>query len=128
MAAELGIFGLPTFVFLVIARLHRELRGDAHAAASARKRPAAGRSAIRDRDPQLPFTDAERRTLELNAQGMLAAMVGWTVCALFASVAFNWTFYYVLALSVAGPRVIAQPPRRGAGRGRGAGRRVPRRG
>ena len=27
---------------------------------------------------------------------MIAALVGWFVCALFASVAFNWTFYYLL--------------------------------
>ena len=32
-------------------------------------------------------------------------MVGWFVCAFFASVAFNWTFYYVLALCVAGREV-----------------------
>jgi hypothetical protein len=38
---------------------------------------------------------------------MLAAMVGWTVCSIFAAVAFNWTFYYVLALAVCG-RDIAQ--------------------
>ncbi len=37
---------------------------------------------------------------------MLAAMVGWTVCSLFASVAFNWTFYYVLALAVAGREML----------------------
>ena len=38
---------------------------------------------------------------------MIAALVGWTICSLFASVAFNWTFYYVLALAVAG-REIAE--------------------
>jgi hypothetical protein len=37
-------------------------------------------------------------------------MVGWTVCAFFASVAFNWTFYYVLALTAAG-RDIARSRR-----------------
>jgi hypothetical protein len=36
---------------------------------------------------------------------MLAAMIGWAVCATFASVAFNWTFYYLLTLSVAGREV-----------------------
>jgi hypothetical protein len=36
---------------------------------------------------------------------MTAALVGWFVCAFFASVAFNWTFYYVLALAVAGREV-----------------------
>jgi len=34
----------------------------------------------------------DRRILELNARSMIAAMVGWTICSLFASVAFNWTF------------------------------------
>jgi len=32
---------------------------------------------------------------------MFAAVAGWFVCALFASVAYNWTFYYLLALAVA---------------------------
>jgi hypothetical protein len=34
--------------------------------------------------------------------GMTAGLVGWFVCAMFASVAYSWTFYYVLALLVAG--------------------------
>ena len=42
-------------------------------------------------------------------------MVGWTVCSLFASVAFNWTFYYVLALARRRPRDADQPPRGGEG-------------
>lgn len=54
----------------------------------------------------MALSDAERTILDTNARGMLAAMVGWTVCSLFASVAFNWTFYYVLALSVAGREVL----------------------
>ena len=29
-----------------------------------------------------------------------AALAGWFVCALFASVAYHWTFYYLLALAV----------------------------
>ncbi len=32
---------------------------------------------------------------------MTAGFVGWFVCSLFASVAYNWTFYYLLALIVA---------------------------
>jgi O-antigen ligase len=100
VAAELGVFGLVAFVFLV-------LRGyTANFAAMRMLRRTRKRRQV-DPDPDSLFTDAERRTMELNAQGMLAAMVGWTVCACFASVAFNWTFYYVLALSVAGREVIA---------------------
>ena len=37
---------------------------------------------------------------------MVACMVGWFVCAMFASVAMNWTFYYLLALAAAGRDVI----------------------
>ena len=36
---------------------------------------------------------------------MSAALAGWFVCALFSSVAYNWTFYYLLALAIA-PREI----------------------
>jgi hypothetical protein len=32
---------------------------------------------------------------------MTAGLVGWFTCALFASVAYSWTFYYLLALIVA---------------------------
>ncbi len=92
VGAELGIFGLAIFMYLVgrafsacflVNRLLREPR--------------------RKRAPTLlALTDSERTMLSVNAKGMLAAMVGWTVCAFFASVAFNWTFYYVLALTAAG--------------------------
>ena len=33
-------------------------------------------------------------------------MMGWFVCAMFASVALNWTFYYVLALSACARDVV----------------------
>jgi hypothetical protein len=33
--------------------------------------------------------------------GLSAGLIGWFVCAMFASVAYNWTFYYLLALVVA---------------------------
>jgi len=29
------------------------------------------------------------------------SLLGWFVCALFASVALNWTLYYVLAIAAA---------------------------
>jgi hypothetical protein len=38
---------------------------------------------------------------------MLAGLVAWVVCSFFASLAFNWTFYYVFALAVAGREVVA---------------------
>ena len=50
--------------------------------------------------------DYERQFLYTHATAMVACMAGWFVCALFASVALNWTFYYVLALSVAARDVV----------------------
>ena len=107
VAAELGIVRPADVRVPGHARLQRQLRGDAPAAAAARKR--AGPAAVRANGGTAisALTDEERRTLDLNAKGMLAAMVGWTVCSLFASVAFNWTFYYVLALAVAGREMLA---------------------
>lgn len=96
VAAELGIGGLVIFAFLVVSSYRscfstlRWLRG------SRRKAPST-------------TLDAEgQRILVLNAKGMLAALVGWTVCALFAAVAFNWTFYYVLGLAVCGREIAWQ--------------------
>jgi O-antigen ligase len=105
VAAELGIFGLLTFAFLVIRAFVANL---AAMRLLRRRRQRAGPSRLNTRaeDPELPLTEVERRTLDLNAKGMFAAMVGWTVCSLFASVAFNWTFYYVLALGVAGREIL----------------------
>jgi hypothetical protein len=37
---------------------------------------------------------------------MLACMTGWLVCAIFASVAFNWTIYYLLGLAVTARDVV----------------------
>ena len=105
VAAELGIGGLLTFGFLV-ARAYSASFAAARMLRRTRRRagPPSQRGA---EDPDLGLTDDERRTLDLNTKGMLAAMVGWTVCSLFASVAFNWTLYYVLALAVAGREVLS---------------------
>jgi O-antigen ligase len=111
VACDLGIFGLLAFGFLVVRsyracfatlaalRPPRKKRGGANAfprAASARAPTPAQVSTL---------TKEDQFTLNLNAKSMLAAMVGWTVCSLFASVAFNWTFYYVFALAVAGREI-----------------------
>jgi O-antigen ligase len=118
VAAELGVFGLTTFAFLVVrgyvscfATLRMLRRGRQRRAAppTAGRRQAAlaERSEGRNQETRgLPEEDA--RILDLNAKSMMASLVGWTVCAFFASVAFNWTFYYVLALSVAGREIMAR--------------------
>ena len=73
----------------------------------------------------VPVTDAfrpeEREWMHMHAVAMSASLVGWFVCAQFASVGYYWTFYYLFALIVAGrelttDRIIAAhaataPPR-----------------
>jgi hypothetical protein len=131
VAAELGIFGLFTFAFLVFRsykscfmtmralRTPKKKAGKARGVAAPLRPRALDRTAFRSTKTKAaaapsavqPLTEEEARIVEINAKGMLAAMVGWTVCSLFASVAFNWTFYYVFALAVAG-REIALSRRR----------------
>lgn len=100
VATELGIVGLMLFGFLVVR---------AYRACTRTLQLLNGPPRKKRRRPQPappPFvTEEERTILEVSARGTLAALVGWSVCAFFASVAFNWTFYYVLALAVAGREV-----------------------
>ena len=107
VAAELGILGLGTLLFLIaragmarfqIQRLLRRARGGG-------RRPGAfgvGGAVV---------TVDEARWFEWHSAAMTAALAGWFFCALFASVAYNWTFYYLLALATA-PReiLIDRPP------------------
>jgi putative inorganic carbon (hco3(-)) transporter len=94
VASELGIFGVMAFLFLIV-------RG-ALGAAGARRMLARTRS-DRGSDPlRLVMSEADRRSLYTHTVAMTAGMIGWFVCALFASVAYNWTFYYLLALIAAG--------------------------
>jgi O-antigen ligase len=98
VAAELGIFGLCAFTFMVwrafssnfVAR--RLIRGPT------RRNPGS----------QTMLTPRERQIIDMNAKGMLAGLMGWLVCAFFASVAFNWTFYYVFGLAVAGREIARE--------------------
>jgi O-antigen ligase len=102
VAAELGILGVTIFLFLVV-------RGAAAARQTGRLlRRATGGAVGRGRaaTPTLPVvTPQEAESLSAHSAAMAAALAGWFFCALFASVAYNWTFYYLLALAAA-PREI----------------------
>jgi len=103
VAAELGIGGLAVFAFMVVS-------GYRACFATIRWIGAGGR---RPRAPGTTLQEEDIHILSLNARGMIAALVGWTVCSLFAAVAFNWTFYFVYALAVCG-REIAHEHRAAA--------------
>lgn len=119
VASELGILGLAVFFFLVgrafqaIFKTRRLLRRA--------RRAAKARRAGHTPDPDAPqLTDDEADLLEGHSAAMLASLCGWLVCAFFASVAYTWTFYYLLALA-ATPRDILrdrQPRRTSAARAR----------
>jgi len=100
VAAELGIGGLVLFVFLIaraglsVASTRTMLRRVRLASAPSRaRRPSAKPVPHLERD--------ECESLDAHSAAMAASLTGWLVCALFASVAYNWTFYYLLALAVA---------------------------
>jgi O-antigen ligase len=100
VAAELGIFGLVTFLYLVVRAYSANFK-----TLRMLRMPRRRRNGPPPVDP-VAMTPEERVIIDTNARGMIAALVGWTVCSFFASVAFNCTFYYVLALSVAGREVV----------------------
>ena len=101
IAAELGVFGLIAFLVLI---------GQAVAALRWTRRMF-GASRARPRPPTappgaIPVTEAfrpdEREWMRMHTCAMSASLVGWLVCAQFASVGYYWTFYYLFALIVAG--------------------------
>jgi probable O-glycosylation ligase (exosortase A-associated) len=102
VAAELGIFGLALFLFIVWRGFSAAWWTRRHLSwiyrRRSRKKPTA--------EPEDGLTADERHFLQTHAAAMLACLTGWAVCAFFASVAFNWTIYYLLGLSVAARDVV----------------------
>ena len=113
VAAELGIFGLFVFVFLLSRALYAPIQTRRLLQRFAPSRGAHGGWS----SPSSRLSPAEHEMLAMHAAAMTAALAGWFVCALFASVAYHWTFYYLLALAVAPrdyllTRFAARAPRR----------------
>jgi O-antigen ligase len=94
VAAELGVGGLAVFLFLVA-------RGFMAPIQTRRLLRAAAPNRRQARAPDVqPLDDAEYQMLSMHAAAVTAALAGWFFCALFASVAYHWTLYYLLALAV----------------------------
>jgi O-antigen ligase len=112
VGAELGIFGLAAFLYLVAQSFFAVLqtRRLLHRLRPARRRR--GSAEV----PAAAISDDDAALLDGHSAAMAASLVGWLVCAFFASVAYNWTFYYLLALA-ATPREMLRslvPPTRAA--------------
>src|SRR4029078_4655346 len=55
-----------------------------------------------------PLSDYDTGLCDAHSAAMIASLFGWFVCSFFASVAYSWTFYYLLALA-ATPREMLKP-------------------
>jgi O-antigen ligase len=99
VAAETGIVGLAAFLFLVV-RAGLDARATRRLLRKPRKKDAP--------DPLgAVMSDRDRADLNAHTVAMTAGFFGWFVCSLFASVAYNWTFYYLLALIVASREMVS---------------------
>jgi putative inorganic carbon (hco3(-)) transporter len=104
VAAELGIVGLIPFCFLIV----RAAAG-VRAARKALMRPVLRAQSRRWKAGQRPLApDPQEETLLTLVTALGPAFLGWIVCAQFASVALNWTFYFVLGIVVATRAVAVQ--------------------
>jgi O-antigen ligase len=120
VASELGVLGLAVFGFLVARAFGavwqtRRLLARAAGAVTAARRSASTRRP----PPRAPVISDDDATLfNGHSAAMAASLVGFLVCGFFSSVAYTWTFYYLLVLAAA-PRDIlrgriAPPVRRRA--------------
>ena len=87
-------WGLLLFSFLIVRGAMAAMAHAPHAEPAAPARQADLLATV--------LTDERgARVLHAHSIGTTAALVGWFACAMFASVAYGWTFYYLLALIVA---------------------------
>jgi O-antigen ligase len=94
VASETGVFGLIAFTFLIGCA--------ASGAVRTRRMLDRARHAQHQAAVDALLSPDDREMLYAQMVALSASLVGWFVCALFASVAYSWTFYYLLALIVAG--------------------------
>jgi O-antigen ligase len=104
VAAEIGIFGVVFFFFLIV-RGFSAAWWTRQGLAWIYRSPPRGKKRV-EIDPEDGLSAEEREFLETHASALVACLAGWLVCAFFASVAFHWTFYYLLALSVCARDVV----------------------
>lgn len=109
VASELGIFGLAVFGFLTTRAFAavwqtRRLLARVRAAAAAARRSSSS-PAHKPAAAAPLISPYEETLLDAHSAAMAASLAGFFVCAFFSSLAYNWTFYYLLVLAAA-PRDI----------------------
>lgn len=98
VAAETGVFGLAAFLFMILSAW-RGARTTRRLIERPRRRNAPDLLAA-------VMTDPDRALMRSHTVAMTAGFFGWLVCSFFASVAYNWTFYYLLALIIASRELV----------------------
>ncbi len=106
VASEMGVAGAAVFIWLVVAACRNAWRSSAWLARLRRARNAAGRAGAARAAPL--SADPSWNTMNLFSAAMMASLAGWIVCATFASVAYNWTFYYVFGITMATRQIATQ--------------------
>jgi O-antigen ligase len=102
VAAEMGIVGLIPFTYLIV-RAASAVRAARRALVPLARR---GHSRGWKTGQRQIGPDSEQETLSTLVTALGPALLGWIVCAQFASVALNWTFYLVLGIVLATRDVI----------------------
>lgn len=90
VASELGVVGLILFLAVVVRGFMAGGRASKALRRARRQHQARAPGRVR----------GERDALELYTAAMVASLTGWFAAAMFASVAYYWTFYLVLGLAV----------------------------
>lgn len=107
VASELGVVGLGVFLFLVWGALSAAL----HALRAARRsRQSRAPTPAASPGPS-GISGSDLAWLELNSAMAVAAVTGWFVASMFASVAYYWTFYLLLGIAAALRDIGAQAAR-----------------
>ncbi len=102
VAAEIGVFGVVAFIFLIIR---------AFTASFSTRKKLTWIYRRRSKKRPLPepgdgLDEHDRLFLQTHGAALIASMVGWAVCAMFASVAFHWTLYYLVGLAVTARDIV----------------------
>jgi O-antigen ligase len=99
VATELGIVGFVPFCYLIVSGARAAVEARRRATGGATRRGSRARFGLGHRHTIAPAYEDERLVAGATAVG--PSLVGWFVCAFFASVALSWTLYYVLAIAAA---------------------------
>jgi O-antigen ligase len=104
LAAEIGIFGVLAFGYLFWRAVRASWWTRRELAWIYRRRTR--KRGPPPPDPEDGLDEHEREFLQTHATAMLACLAGWFAASMFASVAFNWTIYYLVGLSVTGEAIV----------------------